>query len=228
MFEAEQRHAAEGGSDPGSTRRWPAAAVIVAGVLFVALLAYGLVTTGSSTAIDDSLARQEAIAAPSFALPLLERGEVSPALARRLREPLSDGELGLEELRGTPIVLNFWASWCTPCREEAPLLEHRWRRHGKKGVLFLGLDMQDSSGDAREFLREFSITYPTVREPGNEVAREYGATGLPETFFIDSEGRVVGHVIGALSEGQLDAGVDAARDGRVVGALDGGQIRPQR
>lgn len=228
MPQADQGDSPPGEADPRSGRRWPRVAAIVAAVLFVALLAFGLVTSGSSTAIDDSLARGEAAVAPGFSLPVLEGGELPRALGRQLNDAFSDGELGLDELRGTPILLNLWASWCTPCREEAPLLEEGWRRYGPRGVLFLGLDMQDLSEDAREFLREFSITYPTVREPANEVARRYGATGVPETFFIDAEGRVVAHVRGVLSSEQLEAGVAAARAGRVAGTLDGGDIRPQR
>ena len=205
--------------------RLVALAIVLA---FIALLAYGLLTSGTSTAIDESLAREEAPPAPGFSLPILERGTLPPALAQRLEAAFADGQLSLDELEGTPVLLNFWASWCIPCREEAPLLQEGWRRYGRQGVLFLGLDMQDLTEDARDFLREFSITYPTIREPLNEVARSYGTTGVPETFFISGEGRIVNHVTGVLAEEQLAAGVAAARSGRVVGAVEGGDIRPQR
>jgi len=208
--------------------RLPPLLAIAAVLAFVALLTYGLATNGTSTAIDESLARREAPPAPSFSLPVLERGSLPPTLGRRLEGPLADGELGLEELAGTPVMLNFWASWCIPCREEAPLLQGGWRRFGRQGMLFLGLDMQDLSSDARDFLREFSITYPTIREPTNEIARSYGVTGVPETFFISEDGRIVGHVTGVISKAQLAAGVSAAKSGRVVGAVEGGDIRPQR
>ena len=211
-----------------SPRRLPRVAALAGTVLFVALLAYGLRTSGTSTAIDESLARQEPAQAPDFSLPILDRGTLPPVLARRLEGPFADGQLSLDELEGTPVLLNFWASWCVPCREEAPLLQRGWRRYSRQGVLFLGLDMQDYSGDARDFLREFSISYPTIREPSNEVARTYGVTGIPETFFIATDGKIVGHVIGVLSEEQLRAGVAAAKSGEVVGALEGGDIRPQR
>ena len=88
--------------------------------------------------------------------------------------------------------------------------------------------MQDLSGDARGFLDEFSITYPTIREPSNEVARSYGATGIPETYFITADGRVVSHVIGVISRDQLRAGTAAAKKGVVSGTREGGDIRPQR
>jgi cytochrome c biogenesis protein CcmG/thiol:disulfide interchange protein DsbE len=95
-------------------------------------------------------------------------------------------------------------------------------------VLFLGLNMQDLSGDAREFLDEFSITYPTIREPSNEVARGYGATGIPETYFISARGRVVSHVVGVISPEQMEAGIRAAVSDRTAGTEEGGDIRPQR
>jgi cytochrome c biogenesis protein CcmG/thiol:disulfide interchange protein DsbE len=111
-------------------------------------------------------------------------------------------------------VLNFWASWCDPCRQEAPVLQHGWGRLRDDGVVFVGLNMQDLSDDARDFLREFDVSYPNVRDRGNEVARRWGVSGLPETFFLSEEGEVVGHVVGALSERELTAGVAAARAGR--------------
>lgn len=211
-----------------SRRRWLQLVVLVSVLAFIALLAYGLRTSGASTAIDESLAREEAPPAPGFSLPILESGTLPPGLAGRLEGAFADGQLSLDELEGVPVLLNFWASWCIPCREEAPLLQEGWRRYGRQGVLFLGLDMQDLTGDARDFLREFSISYPTIREPSNGVARTYGVTGIPETFFIAPDGNIVSHVIGVISEEQLAAGVAAAKSGEVVGALEGGDIRPQR
>jgi cytochrome c biogenesis protein CcmG/thiol:disulfide interchange protein DsbE len=194
----------------------------------VALLAYGLFTQGASTRIDDSLANGEAPPAPGFALEVLEAGQPPVGLRRELRSSLVDGELAVNELRGIPFVLNFWASWCAPCREEAPVLQRGWERHGPKGILYLGLNMQDVSDDARAFLEEFRITYPTIREPDKDIATAYGAIGIPETYFVSGEGEVVAHVIGVVSDEQLDAGVRAARAGEVVGLLTGGASRPQR
>lgn len=208
--------------------RLPRLFAIGAVLLLLALLAYGLTTTGSSTRVDQSLADGEAPLAPSFDLPILELGTIPTDLEPRLRAELDDGDLSLGELEGTPFVLNFWASWCDPCREEAPILEAGWRRHGPQGVLYLGLNMQDVTDDARAFLDEFGITYPTIREQTNEVAVSYGATGIPETYFVSGQGRIVSHVIGVVSPGQLDDGVRAGRAGRVVGTQGGGARKPQR
>jgi cytochrome c biogenesis protein CcmG/thiol:disulfide interchange protein DsbE len=89
-------------------------------------------------------------------------------------------------------------------------------------VLFLGLDIQDLRGDAHGFISKHGATYPSVREPGREVANAYGATGIPETYFIDAQGQVVAHVIGVVSDRQLAQGAVAAASGRVAGRSDGG------
>ncbi len=220
----------EGETDaaPARTRWWPRALALGGVVLFVGLLAFGLLTSGSSTRIDESLAGGEAPLAPSFELEVLDPAALPAPLRAEVGPAIGDGRLALSEFEGTPVMLNFWASWCIPCREEAPLLQRAWERYGPGGVLFLGLNMQDLTGDARDFLDEYSITYPTIRDPSNEVARSYGATGIPETYFISARGRVVSHVIGVISPRQMAAGVEAARSGRIAGTAQGGDIRPQR
>jgi cytochrome c biogenesis protein CcmG/thiol:disulfide interchange protein DsbE len=160
---------------------------------------------------------------------VLQRGDLGPQLAPRLRGALADGRLSLTELRGVPIVLNFWASWCVPCRQEAPLLQRTWGAQARpRGVLFLGLDMQDLTDDARSFLREFHIDYLNIRDPSNTVARRYGLTGIPETYFISPRGRVVGHVIGVSSPAQLRAGIAAAVTGTPTSRRKGGAQRSTR
>lgn len=201
---------------------------VLAAAGFVGLLVYGVAARAPDRSIDDALAHAEAIEAPHFELEVLARGDVPRALRPVVDRAAADGRIALTELRGTPLVLNFWASWCEPCRTEAPVLERGWRAAGRHGVLYLGLDIRDVRGDAREFLNEFSISYPNVRESDDATARRYGATGIPETFFISARGRVVGHVIGELSSDQLRAGVTAARTGRPAKAREGGERQATR
>jgi cytochrome c biogenesis protein CcmG/thiol:disulfide interchange protein DsbE len=196
---------------------------ILAAVAFVALLVYGITSKATNKTIDDALSRGESVEAPGFTLSKLADGQGAGSTWTRAA---ADGDVSLRELRGTPLVLNFWASWCDPCRAEAKVLEKTWKRHGKDGVLFVGLDAQDAREDARDFIGQFGLTFPHVRDPGNDTQRAWGVTGLPETYFIAADGRVVGHVIGTVDEQQLADGIKAAKDGRPVGAEDGGEQRP--
>jgi cytochrome c biogenesis protein CcmG/thiol:disulfide interchange protein DsbE len=100
--------------------------------------------------------------------------------------------LSLSDFKGKSVVLNFWASWCAPCKEELPLLESTWKRMQAQGkdVIFLGIDFQESNSTASSFLRQNSITYPTVLDSSGSVALTYGITSLPDTFFINRNGTV--------------------------------------
>lgn len=102
---------------------------------------------------------------------------------------LSDGRLSLEELRGHPVVVNFFASWCVACKDEEPLLHQEASRRAGK-VLFLGLDVQDLTGAARDFARKYHIKDVAIRDRSNAVYTAYGLMGVPESFFIDPRGRV--------------------------------------
>jgi cytochrome c biogenesis protein CcmG/thiol:disulfide interchange protein DsbE len=114
----------------------------------------------------------------------------------RLDEP---GSVTLSSLRGKAVVLNVWASWCIPCKEEAPYLEQLWRSHRAKGLVVLGLDAKDFREDARRFARRFDLTFPLVYDgPGNAIG-DYGVTGFPETFVIDRDGRVVQAFAGTVN-----------------------------
>ena len=184
---------------------------------FVALIAYGVIARAPNDSIDASLASGHPRRAPAFDLSVLERGEASGASGA-----FTDGRLALRELRGHPFLLNLWASWCEPCHLDMPLLARTWAADRRHRVLFVGVDQQDVSTDARAFLAHFRVRYPTIRDPGDDTARAYGATGVPETFFVSASGRVVGHVIGAIDAEQLSAGMRAARLGRQVAAVRGG------
>src|SRR6266487_3200485 len=134
-------------------------------------------------------------------------GGAAAAIAHGKKKPAPDftlgrldrpGKLTLSSLRGKVVVLNFWASWCYPCKKEAGALEAASTRWGKR-VVVLGVDVNDFKGDARGFMRKRGITYPVVHDNGNVTPPKYGFSLLPETFFVDRRGRVVGHVPGPVS-----------------------------
>jgi cytochrome c biogenesis protein CcmG/thiol:disulfide interchange protein DsbE len=112
------------------------------------------------------------------------------------------GTIDLAALRGKPVVLNFFASWCEPCKGEAKVLESAAQRYGKR-VVFLGVDYHDVTSDGRRFLQAHGITYPTVQDGSGMVGDRYGLTGVPETYFIDARGRLVGnHIKGTIAHQQ--------------------------
>jgi len=220
-----------GGSSrrPARRRRLGPALAVAAAALFIGLLAFGVAAQSPNTTIDDSLAQGRPAPAPAFDLAILQRGNLGPVLQQRLAHAFSSGMLAIRDLRGTPVLLNIWASWCGPCRQEAPLLEQAWRTLGRsQRTLFLGLDQQDVPGDALAFLRSYSVDYANVRDPEDDVPRSYGATGVPETFFISARGQVVDHVIGVISPAQLREGLSAAQTGRPSGVRSGGARRRSR
>jgi len=119
------------------------------------------------------------------------------------------GKLQLASLRGKVVVLNFWASWCYPCNQEAPTPQAAAKRYGGR-VVVLGVDVNDPTTDARKFARKFKLTYPLVHDNHNVTSPKYGLTGLPETFFIDRTGKLVGHVAAAIDAADLRDGVEQA------------------
>jgi len=117
-----------------------------------------------------------------------------------------DGKtISLSDLAGKGVVLNFWASWCDPCREEAALLEQTWRREQDNGIAFIGLDYLDQEPAAKAYLAEYGISYPNGPDLRSDAARRYGINGVPETFFINPKGEITDIVIGPIvSQAQMD------------------------
>jgi cytochrome c biogenesis protein CcmG/thiol:disulfide interchange protein DsbE len=102
------------------------------------------------------------------------------------------GTVSDADLRGHPVVINFWASWCDPCRRESPLLERTWRAYESKGVRFLGVNIKDLEDPAKAFASKFALTYPVVRDPDQVLYKALMTDdGLPQTFFIDPHGTVI-------------------------------------
>ncbi len=132
----------------------------------------------------------------------LARGEHPPAPTFRLAR-FDGGEVELASLRGRYVIMNFWASWCVPCKDEAPLVERVWREYRDRDVVVVGVNIQDLESEARKFIANIGITYPNVRDRDGTVSRTYGITGIPETFFIDREGRVVRKFPGAAVEWRI-------------------------
>lgn len=124
--------------------------------------------------------------------------------AQDFRLPTFDGRtIALSDYGGRVVVLNFWASWCAPCRVEAPVLEQAWRHYRDQGVVVLGINIWDKESDARAFMREFGLTYPNVLDNGGRVAIDYGVAGIPETYVIGRDGRVVGKHSGPATAERL-------------------------
>lgn len=116
-----------------------------------------------------------------------------------------DGEqVVLSQLRGQVVVINFWASWCPPCREEAAYLEASWRAYRERGVMFIGVDYADTEREALAYIREFDITYPNGPDVGTRISQSFRIQGVPETFFVARDGTLRGVKIGPLAPPELE------------------------
>lgn len=188
----------------GAVPRWTGVAVVAA---LVGLLGWATLAPGGGRSLVSRIAAGERPQAPGFDLEVVwPRTDTWPTgWAGRL----ADGRLELDELDGRPRVLNFWASWCGPCRAEAPLLDAAARAH-RGEVVFVGIDVQDLRDDADAFLREFRVPYAAVRDRANRTYESYGLTGVPETYYLDAAGRIVAHTPGAVSRGTLALGIAEA------------------
>jgi cytochrome c biogenesis protein CcmG/thiol:disulfide interchange protein DsbE len=160
------------------------------GVLAVAALVVGLIVSASDS----------------------QSGDAAVAAAKRKRAPEFVGDwlvgppVRLADLRGRPALVNFWASWCVPCRKEAPELT-RFDRELRGRARLVGVDFQDAGSDARAFIREFRWRFPNLRDPDGQLGGRYGLVGLPTTFVLDREGRIARALTGAQTYDTLVAAV---------------------
>ena len=185
-------------------RRALRAAGILAALAFVALLVYGLTTKATNSTIDDALSRGEAVPAPAFTLSSLADGRDAGAAWSRAA---ADGDVALRELRGTPVVLNFWASWCDNCTLEMPALQHAYEQDRARGVVFVGLAYADTPEHGKPFLQKYGVTYPSGPDASGSISVDYGVTGVPETIFIGRDGKIASKAPGGVDQSSLDAGV---------------------
>ncbi|MBI4288586.1 MAG: TlpA family protein disulfide reductase [Chloroflexi bacterium] len=172
-----------------STRNILIISVVVPVVAFLALLGIGLTRQEPRTGASGAAVVTKP--ASDFALPLFGGGEIS-----------------LSSLKGKPVVINFWASWCVPCRDESPILERTWRKYKDRGVTFIGVDIQDKESDALAYLKEFGITFPNGPDKSGKITIDYGVSGIPVTFFVNRDGQIVSRWVGAIGERLLTARIE--------------------
>ena len=158
-------------------------AMLIAG--FTIFLAIGVM--GTTTATSRSGKELVGKKAPSF---------VAPKVGGQL--------VSLENYKNKPLVLNFWDSWCQPCRDETPGMERIWRKYEDQGVVILGINVQDGEKEAERYISEFGVTFSNALDLDGSITVDYGVTGLPVTFFIDNDSVVTGRWVGSISEDRLD------------------------
>ncbi|MCW2999891.1 MAG: TlpA family protein disulfide reductase [Solirubrobacterales bacterium] len=175
----------------------PSVALVVAAAL-VALLVYGVAVKGTDTTLDDAVKRGELPVAPGAAMMLPRLGAA--------------GKVSLKQLRGKVVVLNFWASWCPPCQDEAPVLERAQKSLAADGAgTVLGATYNDASVKSLDFVRKHDLSYPNLRDVGTALAKQYGTRTLPETFILDRRGRIVGISRGEVQQDFMDDALAKAR-----------------
>ena len=174
--------------------RWGVQGIAVAAVLGLLALLVWKIANDERSEVPRALGGQS-LEAPDFALPRLDGG----------------GELSLASLRGKAVVVNFWASWCEPCKRETPMLQAAWEKYRSQGLVVVGIDYDDFRGEARAFAKRYGVTYPIVHDRKKETVGRYGVVGVPETLFVDRRGRLVGErAVGELEEDELEANIALA------------------
>jgi cytochrome c biogenesis protein CcmG/thiol:disulfide interchange protein DsbE len=172
-------------------RLLPPALVSLLALSLVGLLVFGVLKTTDSTSIDQAIANGEHPRAHDARLPLLDGGTRT-----------------LAELRGRVVIVNFFAHWCVPCQQEAPLLSRTQRLIERRGATLLGVAWDDTTADSRRFVHDFHVNYPVVRDVDGSFATAYGVKGMPESFVIDRRGHIVALRRGALDERWIAQHVD--------------------
>ena len=177
-------------------RRGAAAALVAAASLTLAACAGGSIAQGTPASNGQSFVSGDGGTT-------VFRGSSAPQAPPVTGTTIGGAKLSLSRFRGHVLVLNFWGSWCTPCRAEAPTLASLARRFSPAGVQFLGVDIRDTPASARAFQRNFAITYPSLNDPGDQVALAFRSTvppaGIPTTLVISRSGRIAARVIGQVS-----------------------------
>jgi len=172
---------------PATRRRIRVALAFVLPVAFIFL-------TTSVLSVDRS--RGNAIGIADYSAPAVPEDLVAPSFT--LPRLAGTGAISLDDLSGHPVVLSFWASWCSPCREEAPFLRTAWDTYRSEGVRFLGVDHGDARSAGLSFVRRMTIPYPSVFDPGGELADRYELFGIPTTFVIRADGRIAYRIAGMV------------------------------
>ncbi len=179
-----------------SPPRWLLVAAVATPIMLLAIVAFALPMLGAPHPSRDS-----AIGAADFAATPVPQDRPAPAFD--LPALAGPGSIALRSPAGSIIVVNIWASWCPPCRQEAPQLEQVWTRYRSPGVRFIGVDHQDTRSGGRSFVRQFGITYPIAFDPSGTVAARYGAVGIPATFVIGPNGRIAYRFLGKTTAAML-------------------------
>lgn len=176
-------------------------AVAVPVLAFLAILAWASFTSGPA---------RGGLAVNSNTIELSIGEETAPAFALSL---MGGGEIDSTDLRGSVVMLDFWASWCQPCRDEAPVLAQVYGEYRDRGVEFVGVNLWDNAGDAEVFLLQQGHEYPNGVDEGGRIAISYGVRGIPEKFFIDREGRIVRKFSGPMTADRLRLILESMLDG---------------